>query len=415
MISRVGNDLPATLTVAKAPAQRLAKPDAEVLQTLAMARWQAREFVGAVAAARNALALDPTLAKAQLVIAWQLSRQGDWIGAEDAATLALSKDPKLAEAELIIARARLCKNDAVEAIESAKRVLAMDCGHDPTDLSPDLPCSPQDEDTKPESELRRRRRVEAGCLAAKASIAIGDPDRAAYYADMATKGLNPLRAIVVDDPQREVLIAERPGANAAVLVFSGLGNRLGLPLPVFDRYLAALGTSTFYIRDFDGLAALEGLRSLGNRYATTLATLYRMLIARGIKRVCTIGYSAGARAAVQYGVDLDADCIIGISGATGRAGFFADKLPHPKVVKRFARLSPDRLDLQRFLRHRVYRSRIEIIYNPEAQSEKTDALYLSRQPNVRVHPVGACRTRGSVVHQLAIEGELFKLLRDLLG
>jgi hypothetical protein len=224
-----------------------------------------------------------------------------------------------------------------------------------------------------------------------------------------------LRPLVVDDPHDEVLIAERPGADTGVFVFTGLGHQLGLPLTLFDRYLAALGATAFYLKDFRHLSALGGIRALGEGYTATLAALHEMANERRIKRVCTIGHSSGARPAIRYGVDLDADCVIAVSGAFGRQPCLTDTPLNRRMLRRFTdRLSIDELDLAQFLRHRSYPSNIELLYDAESGSERANALYLSGLARVRLHPV-VQRPRVSILHKLAIEGILIELLANLLG
>jgi tetratricopeptide (TPR) repeat protein len=233
---------------------------------------------------------------------------------------------------------------------------------------------------------------------------------------IATLPLRPLRPIVADRSEREVVLAERPGSDTAVIVFTGAAHHVGLPLKIFDHYLAALGVTAFYLKDFKGLGALKGIRSLGDRYAATLSLLHEMVMERGVKRVCTIGHSAGLRAAVRYGVDLDADSIIGISGATGAEPRLIDNSADSITPNRpMDGLSADMLDLNRFLRYRVYASKIELVYDPEAESENSNALYLSGLAGVRLHPVARHVGQKSIVKQLAVNGELLRFLAELLG
>jgi lipopolysaccharide biosynthesis regulator YciM len=416
-IAQTAEDWPTVASRAGELVSLLESPRAPLLQTLALALWQTKDFAGAEAAAQRALTLKANLAWAELVLGWCRFRHGDLIGAETAAKSVLRRNPKLTSAALLLARARLRQADTEGAIDAVSRLLAAEpepVEHEREVAAARLAAATRQ--TFSPTRNRDRGRVLAALIASKAARTVGDKDRAAFFYQKAIEKIKPQRPIVADNPRQELLIAERPGAKTGVFVFTGLGGRMGLRLPIFDHYLAALGVSAFYLKDFTGLAALNGIKSLGGRYAATLNSLHDLITARGIKRVCTIGYLAGVRAAVRYGIDLNAESIIGFSGATGLEPALAEANLNSRIIERFTEsLSPDILDLNRFLRYRVYRSNIELIYDPEAESERDNALHLSGLTGVHLHPLTGRAHYESITAQLAVEDKLFDLLATLLG
>src|SRR5262249_50870963 len=153
--------------------------------------------------------------------------------------------------------------------------------------------------------------------------------------------------IVVDRLDADVLVAECLGADTAVIVFTGVADRMGLPLATFDRYLAALGLGAVYFKDFRPILFVKGVETLRNAYGDTVTEL-RAIPRRGAaERVCRIGTSGGGGAAIRYGIDLGAGNIVSIAGATGPAPCLIAP-PNNQVITRntLAETGPETLDLK---------------------------------------------------------------------
>ena len=73
------------------------------------------------------------------------------------------------------------------------------------------------------------------------------------------------RAPIEDDGSDDFIVA-RGGRKTAVLVFTGLADRIGMPLPIFDRYLAELDLSAIYLRDKKRIGFFHGVATLGEDY-----------------------------------------------------------------------------------------------------------------------------------------------------
>ena len=59
-----------------------------------------------------------------------------------------------------------------------------------------------------------------------------------------------LRPLMADDKKKDVIIAAAPKADTVVLVFTAMNDVVSMSLPIFDRYLAALGMTAIYVKDF---------------------------------------------------------------------------------------------------------------------------------------------------------------------
>ena len=105
------------------------------------------------------------------------------------------------------------------------------------------------------------------------------------------------RPLVSNQKLRDFMAAPPMAGDTLVVVFTGTNDTAGMPLSIFDRYLASLGCNAVYLKDFRRLLFLRGLKSLGDR-DTTLQAIRALQRQLGCGRLCTIGMSAGAFAAI---------------------------------------------------------------------------------------------------------------------
>src|SRR5690606_7275730 len=126
-----------------------------------------------------------------------------------------------------------------------------------------------------------------------------------------------------------------------------------VPLPVFDRYLAALDLTAIYLRDKRRIGFFNGVSALGDDYEQTLAALKALLAEKGAETVHTVGNSAGGMGAVSYGIDLGATKVLAFSAPVAlvaetknrddRTAVFADRILHgvPEARRDFRRRLKD--------------------------------------------------------------------------
>jgi tetratricopeptide (TPR) repeat protein len=474
---------------AEAAAQRalaLSPGIAEAELLIAWARSQQNDAAEAEGAAQRALALNPKLAQAELIVAWARARDGDFAAAEAAAQRALAVDPNLPQAELIVARARHRANDPGAAEAAAQRALQLDpklvhaaniaaqaatlrgdvertveyyrhlAGLEPnnvrwalkavaaldlggriaearreldrlTEQWPDnravqrflelsglggtrimesLHAEPQAEESEaPEAE-------EALAAVRDTEWRVADL-RALYRRAPADAVL--MRPVVVDEEEADVLVAECVGARTVVIVFTGTNDRVWLPLPMFDRYLAALGVSAVYLKDFRRLLFMQGVQSLGDSYNAAISALRRIQRGLKAKRICAFGHSGGGRAAIRYGLELGAARIVSIAGATGPAPCLNPAAyPRDQIIqaRTLQHVPADMLDLKPFLQQRPSRAKITLVYGVDSASETASARYLEDLPSVRLQPVfGPSPT----IMSLAAERDFTRTLARMFG
>lgn len=215
------------------------------------------------------------------------------------------------------------------------------------------------------------------------------------------------RPLMVDVFGSDVVVAPAQGSKTLVLVFTGGSDSMSMPLPVFDRFLAAAGLSAVYLKDFQRLMYLEGVASLGEGLPSTVAALRQLQQRLGATRLCTVGDSAGGFAAIRYAVELDADCALSFGGDThwspGRGEFalFANHLR--------AHSSIEAMDLRAFLAARTECARIVLVFGAEELRDKAHAEHLSGLPRVELWPLPGQNTH-NIAGWLAMNGCLGETL-----
>jgi tetratricopeptide (TPR) repeat protein len=226
-----------------------------------------------------------------------------------------------------------------------------------------------------------------------------------------------LRPVIVDDKQSDVILAEALGAETAILVFTALNDVLSMPLPLFDRYLAAFGATAIYLKDFRRLSYLRGVASLGEDYVATLRALHSLRDRLPSKRWCTIGYSAGGSAAIRYGVEIGADRAVSFAGETHRARGPVARLERGSRLlsgRLQASVSEQEMDLREFLMTRRYAASIEIVYAQSADRDRAHAEHLSGAAGVKLRPVAGCDDH-ELLRWLALHEDLRAMLARLLA
>lgn len=213
-----------------------------------------------------------------------------------------------------------------------------------------------------------------------------------------------LRPLLRPSANLEMHIAAMTGATTAVLVFTGAADGVSMPLAIFDRYLAAMSMTAIYLKDFQRLLYLKGIRSLGSDLPGTITALRGLLASLGIERLVTFGNCDGGHAAIRYGVELGADRIVSVSPAT-HFPLGSQRLEQARNFKRvriLRNVAPEVRDLQPFLLSRTYGAQIRVVYLQESEREHQHALHIAGAPNVVLQPVVGNERQESALHRLAL-------------
>jgi tetratricopeptide (TPR) repeat protein len=398
-IAKARLDWPAVRRWAEEGIARNPNPPARLFLELAQACWSLNAVEEAKHAAQRALVIDPTLTEAIIIVAWTATAQGDGEQAIACYRGLAELNPDTARWSLKLVELLNWLGHVEEAVCELDRVCRR---------WPEVPMvraflknfGPGSALTREIADAAFERNEEEGGAAA-------GKDVFQLLAERAPAETEWRRSLIAASPELDVQVAEVAGSRAAVLVFTGAGDGVSMPLSIFDRYLAALDVSAVYLKDFSRLLYLRGIRSLGADYGSALAALRDLLSNRDITRLAAIGNCDGAAAAVRYGIELGADFIIAASPST----HFPDTpLPRLAQARSFKRtrvaknVAKEMMDLKPFLELRGRDAKIEVLYKEEDEWESSQALWISGTPGVTLRPQQG-DPHHAALHRLALSSE----------
>jgi hypothetical protein len=217
----------------------------------------------------------------------------------------------------------------------------------------------------------------------------------------------------IDDQGKDVQIAARPGATDVVLVFCGFNGRMGGPLGLVHRWLAAMPASLVYLRDENRRFYLDGIRSLGPRQ-DTLAALRGIAASLGARRIACCGNSAGVFGALHYGLELGAAAVVGFAGPTNLDPGFNAHL-QLKAWTREAAASglTAAIDLRAAYAAAARPPQALLVWGSENWDDRLQAEYMAGLPTVRQAQLVGYRGH-NVVTTLIRTGRLPAVLEHLV-
>ncbi len=221
------------------------------------------------------------------------------------------------------------------------------------------------------------------------------------------------RPLAVDDESDVIVV--KGGRPGAVIVFTGLADRMVVPLPLFDRYLAALDLSTVYLRDRKRIGYFQGVKSLGD-YDQSIAGLKKIVADLGADQVHTVGNSAGGIGAISMGIDLNAAQIIGFSAPASITRAAADMDRRTKVFadRMLGNVPEARRDLRARLMARTDGGQTHLFYGSDMPEDRMHAQTLMGVAGVTLYPLGGLAGHGALF-RLAQNGDLKKIFANRFG
>jgi hypothetical protein len=190
------------------------------------------------------------------------------------------------------------------------------------------------------------------------------------------------------DPRRDVQIVRNGDADALLLLFCGAGHRLGLPLPLIHRWFGRLPAHLVYLRDFRRLFFMKGVPSLGADRAATAAGLRAIAGSFGARRILCYGNSAGAFAALHYGLCLEADAVLAMSGPTNLSADFNMHLSSRGSAARLrASLPEETVDMRRAYAAAERPPRVRLVHSDSHWDDRLQAENMSGLPGAMLQPI----------------------------
>ncbi|MEW5838000.1 MAG: tetratricopeptide repeat protein [Pseudomonadota bacterium] len=199
---------------------------------------------------------------------------------------------------------------------------------------------------------------------------------------------NKKRPVINNHDYSEVIISpDFERFDTVIIVFAGMANRLmSFPISFFDSFLSYLGVSAIYLKDYSRDAYLSGITQLGDSEKDTIISLRRIC---KTKKIITLGFSVGGVGAIRYGLELNADHIIGCSTFTiGTRTFIEnnDRRALAMIRRLNNTIDQSKLDLLPLVEKNSH-SKIHLFFGELNAGDKTQANHLAEANNVELYPI----------------------------
>jgi hypothetical protein len=219
-----------------------------------------------------------------------------------------------------------------------------------------------------------------------------------------------------DDPTKDVQIVAR-NSDVVALLFCGGGAihsfNLGLPLPLIHRWLTRLPASLIYLRDFENVYFLDGVRSLGSSRDATLTELRRIIASLNARTIVCYGISAGGFAALDFGLDLGADAVVCMAGFTNVSPEFnAYTVREKKSLAMRSRFPDACLDMREAYSNAARPPRVCLVHGQNNWDDRIQAEHMAGLSSVTLCAFENCEEHNVIVP--AIIREDFDGLLDWL-
>ena len=182
---------------------------------------------------------------------------------------------------------------------------------------------------------------------------------------------------LVDRGTSDVQVMRRDN-DTVLLAFCGKGGRIGLPLPMMNRWMGLTNASVVYLRDLGRHHYLGGVASLAEGRAATLDALRRIMGELGGRRLICFGNSAGAFGALGYGLALEAEAVLCTAGLVNLEPEFNTYLRYATQARIAREAFPEAaLDLRQALEESPRPPRTMLVYGERNWDDRQQAESLA--------------------------------------
>jgi pimeloyl-ACP methyl ester carboxylesterase len=218
-----------------------------------------------------------------------------------------------------------------------------------------------------------------------------------------------------DDPTAEIQVVRRPGCDAVLLCFCAREGTLGFPLNFVHEWLGRLPVSLIYIKDFRDLYGALGYTALGHDRASSVVALRQLARDLGGKRIYALGVSLGGYAALYYGLQVGAEAVLSLCGATDLTPDFNEVFePASPFHSNLLVQAPDYArNLQDVYAAAKRRPRVLMVFSTGHVRDRKHAEQMAALPDVELVPIGDSSLH-NVLQPLIRRGQFFPLLSRLL-
>jgi hypothetical protein len=172
-----------------------------------------------------------------------------------------------------------------------------------------------------------------------------------------------------------------PGAETLVIVFAGTNDRVWMTFSLLHRILQQMGVSLVYVRDLRRSWYLGGIVGLGDDFPSSVQGFRQLAARHGAKRVLTLGNCVGCRGALDYGLALGAEGVLGISPKLQIRNDL-DPLQKAWIEDLRRATPPDRENLRGRFLSAASRPNVTLVYGENYTPDADDVRYIADVPGV---------------------------------
>ncbi len=206
------------------------------------------------------------------------------------------------------------------------------------------------------------------------------------------------------------------GENAAgsVIAFNGGGGHFGIPIELFDHYLASLNLDVVYFRDNTRQFFFDGVEGLGSSIDAIIDKIQQLELP---KPIYCISNSGGSFAALNYGLRVPVDGMILFAPFTYLASDFSkikDYNPKFKIIADYLhRTYPDGIfDYQAAYSNQPRSFPVHFYYGDKDLTCRRHVSRMAKIPNMHSHEISGANHL--VVRYLTLRNELLPILESHL-
>ncbi|WP_321448853.1 tetratricopeptide repeat protein [uncultured Cohaesibacter sp.] len=198
--------------------------------------------------------------------------------------------------------------------------------------------------------------------------------------------------------ESNLFVAEVPDAEDVVLTF-----RTGLELPVLDAFLSRYRCSHIHISAQEGLNwGLSGINGFSNSFEESIPSLRSIIDQLGAKRLIVVGFSGYGLTAIQYGIALEADIIVGFSAITNFeiptvAKLYTGRRPTALAHRLAKTIDPALLDARKALVRAQTAPDVKLFFGADKERDKHFAQILTDLDCVTLEALPGCRVHHSLL------------------
>ena len=224
---------------------------------------------------------------------------------------------------------------------------------------------------------------------------------------------------VAETPNVCLLVDFSAESDVLLMTFGGMSGKLGIPFFEFFGVISKLDcpVKRAYVRDLNQAWYHLGAPGVGETIDEIAATLRGVIEEAAVRRVVTVGHSAGGYAAILFGALLGADRSIAFSPPTSLDPAIRTSIGETRSLERLRILAqsggpdPRYEDLRDVLATRC-RGEVEIHYSAHNPLDVLQAQRVADLPRVRT--IEHEHTGHNVVKLMRNDGSLIRLLRSTL-